>query len=274
MTLLRASARTLAFGAIAAALLVIVAGPVPSARRTPRTPNGRPDLQGIWLNNTATPLERLKDFSDRPFFTEKEAREYEKHYLLDRAALANIDNPFELEVGADVDVMEPGRVLRNRRTSLIVDPPDGKIPAPTPEARRRSLEQSQQLKTHFAENPEDLRLGERCLMIAGSPAGPPMLPVYYNNNIQIVQTQHDVMVFTEMIHDARVISLDRSYSSAADDSAVEGRFNRPLGGRYPHRRHDEFHGKNDVPRVRRRVARRGTLYAERHRHPRLQVHYR
>lgn len=203
-----ASARTLALATIAAAL-VIAASPRLSAQRTARTPNGRPDLQGIWLNNTATPLERLKDFADRAFFNEEEAREYEKHYLLDRAVAANIDNPFELAVGADVDAMEPGHVLRNRRTSLIVDPPDGRIPALTPEGRRRLIEQAQQLKPYSAENPEELRLGERCLMIAGSPVGPPMLPVFYNNNIQIVQTEHDVMILTEMIHDARVISLDR-----------------------------------------------------------------
>ncbi|HEX7797966.1 MAG TPA: hypothetical protein VF456_26570 [Vicinamibacterales bacterium] len=193
----------------ATALLVIAASAGLSAQRTPRTSNGRRDLQGIWLNNTATPLERLKDFADRAFFTEAEAREFEKHYLLDRAAAVNIDNPFELEVGADVDVMEPGHVLRNRRTSSIIDPPDGRIPALTPEARQRSIDQAQHLKAHYAENPEDLRSGERCLMIAGSPVGPPMLPVYYNNNIQIVQTEHYVMILAEMIHDARVISLDR-----------------------------------------------------------------
>jgi hypothetical protein len=202
-------ARVLAFVTTAAALIFIVASPRLTAQSTARTAAGRPDLQGIWLNNTATPLERLKDFADKAVFTEDEVREYEKHYLLDRAAATNIDNPFELEVGADIDVFEWGHVLPNRRTSLIVDPPDGKVPALTAEARRLLTDRAQHLKAHYAENPEDLPNGERCLMIAGSVAGPPMLPFIYNNNIQIVQTRDYVMILTEMIHDARVIALNR-----------------------------------------------------------------
>ena len=199
----------LAFVTTTAALIFILVSPGLTAQSTARTADGRPDLQGIWLNNTATPLERLKDFADKAFFTEDEAREYEKHYLLDRAAAVNIDNPFELEVGADIDIFDSGHVLVNRRTSLIVDPTDGKIPALTPDARRLLMGRAQHLKAHYAENPEDLPNGERCLMIAGSAAGPPMLPVFYNNNIQIVQTRDYVMILNEMIHDARVISLSR-----------------------------------------------------------------
>jgi hypothetical protein len=155
--------------------LVLIAAPIFTARqtlsaqKTARTPDGRPDLQGMWLNDTATQLERPKDFADTAFFTDDEAREYEKHYLLDRAAAANIDIPFELETGADYDTFEAGHVLPNRRTSLIVDPPDGKVPALTSEAWGRLVDRTQYLKAHPAENPEDLSLGQRCLMIAGSP---------------------------------------------------------------------------------------------------------
>jgi len=163
----------------------------------------------MWLNNTATPLERPKEFSEKPVFTEDEARTYEKQYLIDRAIATNIDNPFELDVAADIDVFEPGRVLPNRRTSLIVDPGDGKIPALTPEAQKALRDKTQHLKDHYAENPEDLRIGERCLMIGGNVAGPPMLTHFYNNNIQIVQTRDYVLIVNEMIHDARIIHLDR-----------------------------------------------------------------
>jgi hypothetical protein len=173
------------------------------------TPDGHPDLQGIWLNNTATPLERPKQFAEIPLFTEEEAHEYEKHYLMDRAIAISIDNPFELEVAADVDVFEPGHVLPSRRTSLVVDPADGKIPALTHEAQKTFAEKTEHLKHHYAENPEDLRIGERCLMIGGNVAGPPMLPAFYNNNLQIVQTHDYVMIANEMIHEARIIRLDR-----------------------------------------------------------------
>jgi hypothetical protein len=163
----------------------------------------------MWLNNTATPLEREKDFADKAFFTKDEALDYETHYLLDRAAAVNAGKPFELEVGADLDAFDWGHVLPNRRTSLIVDPTDGRVPARTSDAQRLMIERPEHLNAHYAENPEDLRTGERCLtMIGGSAAGAPMLPAIYNNNVQIVQTAHYVMIESEMIHDARVIPLD------------------------------------------------------------------
>lgn len=173
------------------------------------TAHGHPDLQGMWLNNTATPLQREKEFADKPFFTEEEALDYETHYLLDRAATINAGKPFELEVGADVDAFDWGHVLPNRRTSLVVDPGDGKIPALTPAAQRLLTQRTEHLVAHYAENPEDLRNGERCLtMVGGSAAGAPLVPALYNNIVQIVQTSDYVMIETEMIHDARVIPLD------------------------------------------------------------------
>jgi hypothetical protein len=163
----------------------------------------------MWLNNTATPLQREKDFAEKAFFTEDEALEYETHYLMDRAVAINAGKPFELEVGADLDAFDWGHVLPNRRTSLVVDPADGRVPALTPDAQRLLIERTEHLNAHYAENPEDLRNGERCLtMIGGAAAAPPMLPAFYNNNVQIVQTADYVMIESEMIHDARVIPLD------------------------------------------------------------------
>jgi hypothetical protein len=174
----------------------------------PRTRDGRIDLQGTWLNDTATPLERPKEFAGKSYFTDAEARDYESHYQLDRAKAAAADNPFELEVAADLDVFEPGKVLYNKRTSLVTDPPDGMVPTLTPDARRRANARLEQQKTHYAENPENFPNNDRCLMIVNT-AGPPMLPMLYDNNVQIVQTPDYLMVESEMIHDARVISLRR-----------------------------------------------------------------
>jgi hypothetical protein len=194
--------------ALATAALFVIAGASLAAQSTPRAPDGHPDLQGIWLNDTATPLERPKDV-DAPFFTADEARAYEQHYQLDRtAALSPVDPVFELQAAGDLDTYEPGHVLPDRRTSLITDPPDGKVPALTPAAQAAFTSRTEHLKTHYADNPEDLRDAERCLVV-GNTAVPPLLPVFYNNDLQIVQTRGYVLIVSEMVHDARVVSLDR-----------------------------------------------------------------
>ena len=174
-----------------------------------RTPEGRPDLQGLWLNDTATPLERPRDIGDKAFFTPDEAREYERRYLLDRTvALSHGDPSFELKAAGDLDTYEPGHLLPGGRTSIITDPPDGHVPALTPEAQRRTSDRAAYLKNHYADNPEDLTNPDRCLVV-GNASVPPMLPVFYNNGVQIVQTRDYAMILSEMIHDARVISLTR-----------------------------------------------------------------
>src|SRR3954468_24853507 len=138
-------------------LPVVSAGTVTLSAQNPRrATDARPDLQGMWLNNTATPLERPAGFADQAFFTEAEAREFETHYLDDRAKAANLDNPFELVVAADPDVFEWGRVLPNRRTSLVVDPADGRVPRLTAQAQRVAAQKTQHVKDHYADNPEDL----------------------------------------------------------------------------------------------------------------------
>jgi hypothetical protein len=116
-----------------------------------------------------------------------------------------------IEVGAaagDIATYEPGQVLPNLRNSLITDPADGKVPDLTPEARQRLTLRTQHVDQHYAENPEDLLNGERCLVL-GNTAVPPLLPIFYNNGLQIVQTSDYVTIVSEMIHDARVIPLNR-----------------------------------------------------------------
>jgi hypothetical protein len=180
----------------------------PGAAKTwtaPRTPDGRPDLQGLWNNTTLTPLERPRNFSSKEFFTtEEEAAAYAKG-IVDRRAQDPND-------GAN-DVADPNvwweratTVVATGRTSLIIDPPDGRIPALTPEAQKRMAETRAATSQHPADRAADRSLQERCILSPTS--GPPMLPGPYNNNYQIVQTPDYVMIAIEMIHDVRIIPLD------------------------------------------------------------------
>lgn len=176
----------------------------PKAWTPPRAPDGRPDLQGLWNNTTLTPLERPRNFTGKDFLTNEEAAAYEKGIVQGRAQDPND--------GAN-DVADPTvwweratKVVSTRRTSLIVDPPDGRVPALTREAQKRMADTRAASRLHPADGPADRSLQERCLL---SPtAGPPMLPGPYNNNYQIVQTPDYVMITVEMIHDVRVISMD------------------------------------------------------------------
>jgi hypothetical protein len=177
----------------------------------PRTPDGQPDLQGIWTNSTLTQLERPADFAAKPVITETEAAVYEKDTLKQR-------DRDRRDGGADVDVgraynelfFDQGdklaRVDNTVRMSMIVDPPDGRIPALTPEAQKKQEAARAEARLHPADTPRDRSLAERCIFWATT--GPPMLPGPYNNNYQIVQTPGYVMIQSEMIHETRVIPLD------------------------------------------------------------------
>jgi hypothetical protein len=205
-------------GAVAAPQLCVAPTvSVPQGAAIRRTQGGQPDLQGLWLNNTATPLERSKGFEERPFFTDAEALAYEQTYQLDRVRASSgsgrggtssdLDVDFAM-AASDLDTFEAGHVLPDRRTSLIVDPPNGKVPGLTPQARARIAERAARWQQHYAENPENLPNSERCLVVANT-AVPPLLPNVYNNTLQVVQTQDSVAVVSETIHDARIIALNR-----------------------------------------------------------------
>jgi len=190
------------------ALLALLAiSPTPLSR----TSDGHPDLQGIWANDTVTPLERPKRFADKATLTEQEALVYERD-LAGRWA----DRFGDLEVTTTGELsdewQENGTVVPGRRTSLIVDPADGKIPALTPEARTQADARAERLRDHPADDPEDRTMYERCLV--GS-SGPPMLPPVYNQNLQIVQTRDRVLIVTEMIHDARIVRMNAEHLPAA-----------------------------------------------------------
>ena len=247
----------------------------------PRTPDGRPDLSGSYDIATLTPLQRSAEFGDKLVLTEEEAAAIEAG---ERAALASI---FDADPAVNLEVSDPNRgappvggdgssgpagnvggyntfwldrgsaafqIDGQWRTSIITDPPNGRRPSLTPEARARqgSLAAFFRPNTGTAwwlendldasgpyDHPEFRPLSERCLLGFGSTAGPPMLPVLYNNLKRIVQTEDTVMILVEMVHDARVIRLE-SGARPARDPELAGGLGRPLGGRHAGGRHHEL----------------------------------
>ena len=192
----------------------------------PRTPDGHPDLQGSWTNETLTPLQRPA--GQGPVLSPDEVAAIElgrEEYLLETTAIASdpnrpppnpggTDDPTCIESLCYNEVYtqrgERVAVVNGRpRSSLVTEPPDGRIPEATPEARAE-LERYTANRAEFAEydHPELRPLGERCIMSFGTSAGPPMLPNgWYNNNYIIVQTADHVMIMAEMVHDTRIIRI-------------------------------------------------------------------
>jgi hypothetical protein len=174
------------------------------AQAQSRLPWGDPDFEGIWTNATLTTLQRAPELGTKAFFTPEEAAAWEKQ----RIQATNADRPLRPgEVGAYNDVFfERGsRGVKSRRTSLIIDPPDGRLPALTPDAQRKVDARQKQEAISPADRPEDRWLTERCILFG---ATVPMLPEPYNNNYRIVQSPGYVTILVEMNHDARVIPLD------------------------------------------------------------------
>jgi hypothetical protein len=168
--------------------------PTPQRRTMPRTETGTPDFQGAtWNFGTMTPLLREPGI-EKAVLTEPEATAFEKQFAARQTATTN--NGY--------DWWDAGAAhLDHRRTSLIVDPPDGHLPPLTPEAQRRSAEAP---RRGDAEGPEDYALNTRCIWWQN--AGPPMLPSPYNNNLQFIQTRDQLVIFSENIHDARIVRMD------------------------------------------------------------------
>jgi hypothetical protein len=211
--------RTLAsvgLATIAAAVGVIVvpvAGQAPSPSGqpwvVPRTPDGQPSLQGIWTNATVTPLERPADFVGKEFLTEAEASEFERQAVYE-ANGDRRDGSAEADVGRAYNEFwrERGKVVSTRRSSLIVDPRDGRVPPLTPEAQRRNAERAEARRQLGGplDGAANRSLAERCISMPQ--AGPPMLPANYSSNYQIAQSRDAVVIIVEMIHDARIVHLD------------------------------------------------------------------
>jgi hypothetical protein len=170
----------------------------------PPTAWGHPDLQGVWTNATLTPLQRPADLAAKEFFTAEEVAAFERQ----RLAQTNADRPLPPgEVGSYNDAFfERGTsIVKTRRTSLVIEPRDGRIPPLTPAAQRRVAARDAWMAAHPADRPADRWLTERCIIFG---ATVPMLPEPYNNNYRIIQTPEHVAILVEMNHDARVIPLD------------------------------------------------------------------
>ena len=203
--------------AVAIGLLLVLTAPAAAQNQAeqsaPRTAWGHPDLQGVWDFRTLTPLERPDALADVPVFASDEAAaEFAAAtaHALDADRRDGADQEFGF--GSDIERaynqfwMDYGSNLTDdRRTSLIVDPPDGKIPW-TPEGRNRPGTFARAFSGMVTEGPEDRALSERCIL--GFNAGPPMTPSAYNNNVQLFQTPDTVVIFNEMVHDARIVPLD------------------------------------------------------------------
>ena len=176
----------------------------PTKWTPPVTPDGQPDLQGVWSYATLTPLQRPIKLVGKDVLTEAEATELERQAAAKRR---EADAPLPAgQVGAYNQFwMDQGKVVGDKRAFLIVDPADGRIPPLTPDAQKRADAHRDTL-ARLATGPEDRDASERCIM--GYNAGPPMVPVGYNQNVQVFQTRDYVVLHNEMIHNSRIIPLD------------------------------------------------------------------
>src|SRR5262249_26642899 len=209
----------------------------------PRMPDGHPDLTGVYDLATLTPLERPNGAA--AVLSDEEAAKLERQVAdQNRAADRKLDpdrpapplggdgsigaagnvggyNAFWLDRGSQYTIVDG-----QRRTAMIIDPPDGKVPALTPEARQRAMSRFAARPTSDAgesrdpglepagayDDPERRPLGERCLLGFGSTSGPPVLPNYFYNNLhEIVQTPDEVVILTEMVHDARIVRMNAKH---------------------------------------------------------------
>jgi hypothetical protein len=182
-------------------LAILLALPLAAQTKTwtaPRTADGQPNLQGVWSNPTITPFERPSEFAGKATLTEKEAAELEG-----RAAKARTDGPPKAgDVGNYNQAwFDSGtKVVSTRQTSLVVDPPDGRVPVkPSAEAKRDYD------LAHASDSWEYMSVWDRCIT-RGVPAG--MFPAGYNNSYQILQTPGYVVIYYEMIHETRIIPVD------------------------------------------------------------------
>ena len=218
------SNRSLARLAILTSLLSIVAA-LPLAAgdadswTAPRTPDGQPDLQGVWANNNATPLERPEQLADKSTLSDAELAEFKERAAklfndeagdaafgdsVFRAALSDAKSftSTDAKTGNYNQFWVVEREFSDNRTSLVIDPPDGRIPELTPAGQAKKAEAGANWRRP-PRGPEDRHLGERCITF-----GVPRFGAGYNSYYQIFQTSDTVAVMMEMIHDTRIIPLD------------------------------------------------------------------
>ena len=218
------SVESLRVGAIVAVIMGLWIGAANGQTRgsdSPTTSWGDPDLQGVWDFRTITPLERPEDLTGREFLTEEEAAAFAETQgrRQNRDLIDSAQGGLNYAPEADGGVVPYNEfwydrgtsVVSSRRSSLIIDPPDGRLPPFTPEAQRnadaqRETGREEQRGRPRADSHEDRSPGNRC--IQHGKAGPPINPGGYNNNIQLFQAPGYVAILNEQIHDVRIIPLD------------------------------------------------------------------
>jgi len=230
--------------ATAAVLAVPVSAQAPGAANTrpvakksaiPRAQDGHPDLQGVWTNATVTPVERPAQFANRMTISDTEATIYEKEngdIFFGVKGDTRSSNPEQDRDHAYNALFfdrgsELARVDGQKRTSLVIDPADGRIPFLSGRGGRGGRNNGASVPVQAADEGtrgatgaqlgrydkvQDRPLAERCLLGFGSTSGPPMMPVLYNNNYQIVQTPDSIMILVEMVHDTRIIRMNGKHS--------------------------------------------------------------
>ena len=205
--------------AVMALTPLLAAAQSPTTSTSLRTAWGQPDLQGVWDFRTITPMQRPEDQGDNEFLTEEEAANLEQatidreERLLKRPARrtkagGNVDRGEDGATGAYNDFwLDRGTTtIGTRRTSLIVDPPNGRYPPMTPEGQRRADSRRDDLSDNPSAWTTSFSSGVRCVL--GFNAGPPMNPSAYNNNMQLFQTEDYVVLMTKMVNTSRVVRLD------------------------------------------------------------------
>ena len=192
--------------------------PAAKAYVAPRTPDGHPDLQGVWANNDATPLERPKELEGRKFLTDAEVAALKRRAseLFNGESDAAFGDSVYLAVLKDAKEFKSSDVQTgnynhfwiverefDNRTAIVSDPPTGRVPELTPQAKQKKAAADEYRPLHPADGPEDLPLSHRCISF-----GVPRLGAGYNSYFQIIQARDYVTIGQEMIHDVRIIPLD------------------------------------------------------------------
>lgn len=202
---LAASVRVVGLVLVAAVLLPSI---VVAQVSVSRTPEGKPDLSGVWNFSTATPMQRPEELAGKETLTRDEAAEYEQRLAERRRAGDSTSETASLEARVSYEQaiwFERGDTLAEYRTSLVVRPTKGRIPAMRPEALARGVAR-RVMRQRPAYGPEDRGIAERCLM--GFNSGPPMTPSAYNNNVQLFLTPRYFAMLNEMVHNARLVPID------------------------------------------------------------------
>ena len=202
--------RTTKLVAVVGGICIAAALAVPAAAQTPRTSWDAPDLRGTWDFRSITPFERPEEFADKEFLTADEVEAFEAAVNSERAERATrtdyTESQSDVDVGYNSFFIDSGTQMSGTmRTSLIVDPPDGRLPAMTEDARERAR-QRYATWGGAPRTPADRPTAVRC--ITGFNSGPPMAPGAYNNIMEVLQTEDHVAIRTEMVNDHRIIPLE------------------------------------------------------------------